>query len=375
VTLDQACKALMLSILVFCAAAGGAEETATNRWYTFSWPLDGADSARAPRGGTTRGPEVLPAAEPAEAWTALKAPGLTGQARDRLAILALAGEFRTSFDFVETLTYVPDLARARPYQSWATEYVFVIEDQPDFISLQHLLVMSFVEEDGALRGPFVQKHWRQDWRYEAPTSLAFLGNGRWTVRGQAPVRGSWTQTVHQVDDTPRYAATGQWTHSGGVSIWEADRAWRPIPRRERTVRDDYDVLLSQHRISITPRGWTHEQDNLKGVLGDGGILDRANPYLAREQGVSQYQRITGYDFEAGRSYWARTAAYWGLVRAWWQAHLASEGTFSLRGRVNGEPLFVPLFTYAEHLEAQGDFDPDAARAFIEDTMAEYIGTD
>lgn len=371
-TLRLAAAALLLGALV----PAGAEEApeAPVRWYTFAWPLDGAAEDRVPRGGTTEGTDVTPAAEPASEWQALQEPGLSARERDRMAILALAGEYRTTFDFLETVTYVPELAPARPYQSWATEYVFVVEDRPEFISLQHVLVMRFVE-DGEVRGPFVQKHWRQDWRHEADKALVYLGDGRWEVQAREPEPGTWTQTVHQVDDTPRYAATGRWSHEGGFSAWEAERAWRPLPRRERTVRDDYDVMASRHRVSITPGGWVHEQDNLKVVLDEEGRPDPEAPYLAREQGVARYVRLAAYDFDAGRRYWDATAEYWSLVRAWWRRRLAEDGAFALRGQVDGEPLFVPLFRYAQDLEAGEPLDREAARAYLDETLGRYVRTD
>ena len=356
------------------AAASDESDEAAPRWYTFGWPV-GNDPERTPRGGTTTGVSVTPDPDAAAPWRALQEDGLTSKERDRAAIRALAGEFRTSFDFIETLTYVPGLERARPYQSWATEYVFVIEDRADFISLQHILVMSFVEDDGSIRGPFVQKHWRQDWRFEAERALQFEGDRRWVVRPVTPAPGSWTQTVHQVDDTPRYSATGRWQHEGGYSVWEADRAWRPLPRREHTVRDDYQVMSSRHRVSITPQGWIHEQDNLKAVLDETGALHGERPYLAREQGLSRYARISGHDFDAGREYWQQTAEYWTLVREWWQARLARDGRFILRSSVDGRPLFMPLFEGAERLrDADADRDPAALRQYVEETLDRYIGS-
>lgn len=353
-------------------ATGNSEEITQSRWYTFGWPV-GDDPERTPRGGTTTGVPVTPAPDAAQPWQMLQDPDLSPRERDRAAIRALAGEFRTSFDFIETLTFVPGLERARPYQSWATEYVFVIEEADDFISLQHILVMSFVEEDGAIRGPFVQKHWRQDWRFEADRALHYEGDQSWVVHAVEPVPGSWTQTVHQVDDTPRYSATGRWRHAGGYSVWEAQRAWRPLPRREHTVRDDYDVMASQHRVSITPEGWIHEQDNLKVVLDDDGALDPKQPYLAREQGLSRYARIAGHDFDAGREYWQQTSTYWTLVRDWWRDRLQRDGAFRLQSSVDGRPLFMPLFEGAERLrEAGADPDPATLKRHVNDTLDRYI---
>ncbi len=359
-----------LPALALVLSLAASADTAP-RWYTFSWPVTG-EGGPSPRGGTTTGVPVTAAPEPDDAWVALQGSGLDTKERDRRAILALAGDFRTGFDFVETLTYLPGLDRAQPYQSWATEFVFVLEDRPDFIALQHIMVMSYLQ-DGAVRGPFVQKHWRQDWQYESDRTLEFHGERRWSVRPTAPEPGTWTQTVFQVDDTPRYAATGRWTHRGNHATWTSQRAWRPLPRRESSTRDDYQALASEHRISITPGGWVHEQDSLKAVVSN-GELDATTPYVARELGVARYTRIVDYDFQPGRDYWRATADYWAEVRRWWRQHLAEQGIFELRGRVDGQPLFVPMFEYAAALLERDDepFDRDAARAFIRDTLERYV---
>jgi hypothetical protein len=343
-------------------------------WYTFTWPV-GDDPLQRPRGGTTVGPPVTPAREPTAQWSALWNDALTPLERDRRAILALAGEYRTTFDFLETATYVPGLERDQPYQSWATEFIFVVDERDDFISLQHILVMHVVDrgDDGErLVGPMVQKHWRQDWRYQADRSVSFQGGQLWEVAAIEPRAGSWTQTVHEVDETPRYAATGAWVHDGNLFYWESERRWRPLPRREHTVREDYGALATVHRISLTPGGWAHEQDNLKVAVAEPGHADPRMPYLAREQGFARYTRIADYDFEAGRRYWSLTADYWRQVRLWWQKTLAREGGFRLHAEIDGVPLFVPLFEGAARVAEDPEFGDAAQADYLHQTLSRYV---
>src|SRR5262249_45563894 len=155
-----------------------------------------------------------------------------------------------SFDFLEVAGFRQGLAPDRPYQSWGTELVYVLRDEPRFVSLQHLLVMYIQKKPrGAVEGPFVTKHWRQDWRYEAHELLAYRGHNTW-ARERVPasaVHGTWTQSVFQVDDSPRYAGYGRWEHFGNVSSWRSNTTWRPLPRREFSVRQDYDVLIGTNR--------------------------------------------------------------------------------------------------------------------------------
>src|SRR5262249_58727434 len=141
--------------------------------------------------------------------------------------VAMAGTYRTSFDFLEVVGFRPGFVPDRPYQSWATEYVYVAADEPRFIRLQHVLVMFVRTPDGAIEGPLVTKHWRQDWRYEARERLEYRGRNTWAQGPLRPdaVRGTWTQSVFQVDDPPRYAAAGRWGHVGNLSTWLSGPTW------------------------------------------------------------------------------------------------------------------------------------------------------
>lgn len=361
-----------LTLLTLAAAAFGAEERSR---YTFSWPfVEG--SAMAPRGGTTEGPEVTLAEGPSEGWQRLAEPGLTELERDRRAILAMAGSYRTTFDFLETIGFTDDYQPPPPYQSWATEYVFPVENRPHFISLQHILVMHFRQPDGALSEPMVVKHWRQDWHYQDRTIHRYAGHGLWQ-RHELPAeqaQGAWTQAVFQVDDSPRYQAVGRWTHHPSHSTWTSDETWRPLPRRESSVRSDYHALIGVNRVTITPHGWIHEEDNLKGVLDPAGRPDPELPYLAREAGLNRYRHIVDYDFSAGKAYWQRTGPFWAEVRAAWDRVLTERESFRLRPQVDGEPLFQVMFALADAAGAAGAFDAAAARREIDAVLERYLAS-
>ncbi len=344
------------------------------RQFTFAWPFREGDGV-APRGGTTKGPPVELAREPSPAWRSLQEPGLGDLERDRRAILAMAGTFRTSFDFLEVIGFRPGFAPDRPYQSWGTEYVYVVRDEPRLVSLQHLLVMFLQAPDGKVEGPIVTKHWRQEWRYEDPELLTYRGHETWAKERLPPeaVRGTWTQAVSQVDDSPRYEAYGRWQHFGNVSTWESSPTWRPLPRREFSVRKDYQVLVGTNRHTITPTGWVQEEDNLKVVLDDRGRSIAREPVLAKELGLNRYERVTGFDDAAGRRYQERTEPFWREVRAAWDDVAATHEAFTLRAAPDRGQLFVPLFEYAEKLYEGEPLDAAAARAFARETVRGYLG--
>jgi hypothetical protein len=350
----------------------GSEPPGVRR-YTFSWPYR-QGSLMQPRGGTSTGPPVTLRDAPSEAWLGLQEPGLTKFERDRRAILAMAGEYRTSFDFIETVGFTPGFEPGQPYQSWATERIDIIEDAGERITLQHIIVMSYVDADGSVQGPVVQKHWRQDWIYEDTSIHAYSGHGSWTETEfpAEEVTGRWSQAVYQVDDSPRYEALGDWVHRGNYSAWTSDETWRPLPRRESSVRDDYHVLVGTNRHTITPSGWVHEEENLKVVLDASGEIAADQPILARELGVNRYEQVVDFDFSARDDYWNATAGFWADVREAWASVYAESERFELVTPADEPPLFMPMFIYAAGLEAGQAYDPAEGRAFISETLARYL---
>lgn len=342
--------------------------------YTFSWPIT-ADDALSPRGGTTRGPEIDLDTAPSSAWRALQEPGLTAKERDRRAILAMAGGYRVTFDFLEVVDFRTEPKRERPYQSWGTEYVYVAEDRPDFISLQHLLVMRIIDKEGKVSEPFVTKHWRQDWSYEDRTLIEYQGRDTWQRRTlpKQEAAGTWTQAVYQVDDSPRYESIGRWEHSPVQSTWISAQTWRPLPRREWSVRKDYDVLIGTNRHTVVPTGWVQEENNLKAATEGTSVLRASQPYLGREYGVARYQRIRNYDFSAGDRYFERTRSFWAHVRGAWDKRFAAAPRITLTGPVDQGALFVPLFQYADTLaESEQQPDANAGSALIDKTLRSMI---
>ncbi|MBC7983218.1 MAG: hypothetical protein H7Y02_05115 [Candidatus Obscuribacterales bacterium] len=350
-------KAIVLIVGALVVTSVHGQETATAaradaQRYTFSWPLDGANLK--PRGGTTKGPSVTLDHRESPAWQSLQEKGLSSVERDRRAILAMAGTYRVTFDFIEITDFTKQPKPNAPYQSWGTEKVFVDIDQAKAVSLVHILEMRIVQQDGSISEPMVTKHWRQDWHYEPPHIVEHKGRNRWERRrlSAAESKGTWSQTVYQVDESPRYASVGRWQHSPSFSTWLSADTWRPLPRREWSVRDDYQVLIGTNRHTIDPLGWVQEENNLKGVLTAQGSLDVAQPYAAREYGVARYERIRDADFAAADHYYRHTKAFWERVRDSWRAAFAQTGAITLRGPVDKLGLFMPLFARAQEIADQ-----------------------
>ena len=320
--------------------------------YTFTWQLGQPDTP-APRGGTTRGPAVTLDNTPSKAWSALQEPGLSQLERDRRAILAMAGDYRVTFDFLEVETFPPQTPRDKPYQSWGTEKVYVDADSGTSISLVHILNMRIIQADGTVSQPMVTKHWRQTWQYEPKEIVEYQGRDRWELRKLEPTEGAgqWSQTVYQVDESPRYASVGRWGHSGSFSTWLSGDTWRPLPRREWSVRKDYQVLLGTNRHTITATGWVQEENNLKTVLTPERVIDPTHPYLAREYGVARYSRLRDADVAGADEYYQRTRAFWDGVLSTWRELFAAHPQITLRAPVDQAGLFHKLFEYADQIAA------------------------
>jgi hypothetical protein len=273
---------------------------------------------------------------------------------DRRAILAMAGEYDVVFRFTETVAIADGYELKEPEITGADEVIRVIADAPGFISLQHLLVVDI----GEGQDPIVVKHWRQDWAWEPARVLAFEGRGTWTSRAvpEAERQGAWSQTVYQVDHSPRYAGYGRWEHRGETSTWASNRIWRPLPRRDDTTRTDYQVVECVNRHTITPWGWSQEEDNAKVALTPDGPRE-----IVREVGTNTYEKTDTVDEAVAERYWAATEGFWATVRDAWSAVEAEGRGFSIADDPEGNLLYTPMLILADRLLA-GEIDETTAEA-------------
>ena len=330
---------LWLVFLTSCASQSTQQKSFESYWSFFK----GFENQK-PRGGTTTGPAPK-FAKVHPGWQNLtKIQKKNKKAKDRAAILAMAGDFKASVEFFETTGLKSDYKLLKPYQSWGTEWIFPIANEENFISLQHILIMSFLV-NGKLQGPMVMKHWRQDWLYEESVKSHYTGMNRFESQDISAEKrkGRWLQKVYQVDDSPRYQVMGSWTHESSVSYWQSDPTWRPLPRREFSVRNDYNILEGDHRITILDSGWIHEQDNAKVKLSETGDKH----YLAREFGLNRYRAITDFDTTKGKEYWDKTKFVWSTVREFWEQSFKDYKFIQLRAKVDDKAMWQQLFSLAD----------------------------
>ena len=280
--------------------------------------------------------------------------------QDRADILAMAGDYKVRFDMTETTPWRDDYEPIDAKISGGHESVRVIKDTGREIVLQHLLV---AEHDGE---SFVIKHWRQDWTYEPAKLLVYEGAGTWVNRDvpEAERNGVWSQTVWQVDDSPRYGGLGKWETVNGVRRWTSDMTARPLARRDAVRHPVYDHYQSINRHQPMPGGWIHWQDNTKMKTAGG----KAVPYV-QESVLNTYKKFDGYKVSAADDYWAKTKGYWAQVRKAWDAVIAGSGGVTVEEEAEtGTVISARLLTMGTELSEGKLTEADAvkeARALIQ----------
>ena len=253
--------------------------------------------------------------------------------QDNEAIKEMCGCFEIDFKFSETFQYSNDsnYSKSKNYNAKALEYAKLIKDEKGHISIQHLLVM----------GDYVIKHWRQDWIYQNKDLLKYDGNNNWKYisKNKKDVKGQWTQKVFQVDDSPRYEGSATWVHIDGKSYWE-NSSYAPLPRREYTKRDDYNIMIRGNRHEITNDGWIHDQDNFK-VVKD--YNSNSEVIIASEKGLNIYTRVDESKCNEAIKWWDENYVKWSFVVDKWNTIYSKKDDISLRRSVEDKPLFSFLF--------------------------------
>ncbi|WGM37598.1 DUF6607 family protein [Caulobacter sp. NIBR1757] len=291
--------------------------------------------------------------------------------QDRASILAMAGDYRVTFDFRETVAFVPGYQPIDPKRSGGFESVRVIEDTGTRIVLQHLLVVTMPEsEDSDKDKTVVIKHWRQDWIYEPTSVLTYDGSGRWVLADVAADKrqGAWSQTVWQTDDSPRYGGVGRWAYDDGVSRWMSEPTRRPLARRDAVRKPVYGWYVGTNRHALTPNGWVHEQDNAKVGLKDGVPVTYVHEVV-----LNTYRKENAYNIKAADDYWSATQDYWAQVRADWDlAILKGRGVTVAEEPENGSVTGPRLMGLADEV-VEGKIDPAAAKVEAARVIMEKVG--
>lgn len=285
--------------------------------------------------------------------TFILAISLTGNAQnkkklDQKAIKGMCGCYEVSFNFAETFQYSEDSTYlpSKTKHDKGLEWVQLVEDTDNKISMQHLLIV------GSKEDPYIVKHWRQDWEYENTDLYEYFRNNEWkfTQLNKREVKGQWSQKVFQVDDSPRYEGSATWIHEDGKHYWE-NTTTAPLPRREYTQRSDYNVTGRTNRHELISTGWIHDQDNKK-ILSEEGVYQ----LIAEEKGHNVYKAVEDSKCIAAQEYWAKNQAKWALVRAKWNEVFARNKDLILEEKVDNKVLFKYLFD-EEKYQTEEEINP------------------
>ncbi|MCZ4225289.1 DUF6607 family protein [Pedobacter rhodius] len=254
--------------------------------------------------------------------------------QDRKAIKSLADFYKVNFNYAEITSPNPDYQFSKPYRSHGNEWAEIVVDEPRRIVIQHML---------AIDDSTVIKHWRQDWTYEDTNIILYTQDNAWKKGNltAADVKGKWTQKVYQVDDSPRYQGYGTWSHVGGHDAWSSETD-SPLPRRESTVRKDYNVLNRGSRITITPNGWMLEQDNKKILRTPAG-----DKLIAVEKGYEEFTKTDSTKFTYAQKWWTIQNTYWADVRDVWAEVMNAGDTFKIKTTAKGKLLYETLFALGD----------------------------
>ncbi|MBE7685387.1 hypothetical protein F7647_04850 [Tenacibaculum piscium] len=265
----------------------------------------------------------------------LSTNGQSKKSKDKTAIKKMCGCFEVTFNFTETFNnsndslYKPSKKKIDKALEWAE----LIEDENNKIAIQHLLQV------GNPTKPQIVKHWRQDWLYENQDFYMFNGDENWKFEQKSKdiVKNQWTQKVYQVDDSPRYEGTGSWVHVDGKTYWESTTD-APLPRREYTKRNDYNVTERGNRHEITNYGWLHDQDNKKIIRKTG----EKDVIIAYEKGYNTYVKVADERCKPAQNWWKKNQEKWQLVRNEWNNVFNKNTDLSLEKKVKNKPLYKQL---------------------------------
>ena len=256
--------------------------------------------------------------------------------KDIASIKQMCGCFEITFEFSETFIYSKDslYQPSKNKTDRGLEWAQLVVDEKDRITIQHILQV------GDSSDPYIVKHWRQDWLYQNQEFYHYDGDNNWKYvkLPKQDVKGQWTQKVFQVDDSPRYEGSSSWVHIDGKSYWE-NYTDAPLPRRERTIRSDYNVLNRGNRHEIKEIGWVHDQNKKKIVRSENKDL-----VIAMEKGYNTYKRVEDEKCSGASDWWEENKEKWELVRLKWDEVFSRNSQLSLKSQVDDKPLFMYLFT-------------------------------
>jgi hypothetical protein len=165
----------------------------------------------------------------------------------------------------------------------------------------------------------------------------------------------------------RYQGISEWVTTDGKTFWQHTTD-APLPRREYTVRSDYNILKRGNRLILTENGWTHEQDNEKILAKDG-----RRQVIAQEKGFNIYKRAAEKDCAFANKWWDKQKSFWVPVREEWDALLNSADQLQLQTKIDNRLLHQHLDELASR-HAQEPLSVDAIRSETRKLLNKFVKT-
>lgn len=276
--------------------------------------------------------------------------------KDISAIKKMTGCYQVIFQSSETFAYQKDYEYYPKYRSGALEWIFVDSETENMQNIQHLLITDMG----------IVKHWRQKWEYQANQVLSFEGFNNWQLKDVLKTSGSWVQRVYQVDDSPRYECSAPWIHTENKTYWECE-ANAPLPRREFSVRSDYNILFRNNRHEITNYGHLHDQDNIK-IKRDENFVDTK---IAMEKSYNTYKKVEDEKCQAAVTWWQDHKEYWRDVQFVFDSIIYSRKQVQFKKKVNGQLLWEALFILDDELSTS-DYSSSNGISKIKGVVESYL---
>ncbi|WP_417590207.1 DUF6607 family protein [Owenweeksia hongkongensis] len=287
--------------------------------------------------------------------------GQNKKENDKNNIKEMCGCYEVEFDYAETFSDAKDYEFRDRYTAHALEWVLADEETEDMVMLQHLLVIN---------DSMIIKHWRQDWFYENTELFVYNRNLEWKKEeiSADKAKGTWTQKVYQVDDSPRYQGYATWIDVDGKTYWESE-TFAPLPRREYTTRSDYNVLMRTNRHQITDYGHLHDLDDAKIIR-----TEAKDSILVWEKGRNKYTKVDDSRCAAAVSWWETNREYWVDVRVVWDDVMEENDYINIAPKADNKVLYERLFRLGDELIAEKKYNSKKAQKQIREQIDIHLSS-
>ena len=291
-------------------------------------------------------------------------------ALDKQAISNMQGCYEVSYQFEESRSLQPGYELKDDYRVHSLELIDFQTLSERHFRLQHILSA----------GGHMIHHWSQDWIACPDKKITYVGEKegrqRWEIEKEAP-SNIWMQYVRGVSSEPRYSGVGTWQHgelghgeeSVRHSMWSG-LAMAPLPRRDYSVRSDYQLLERFNIHEVLPQGWMHEQLNKKIVQQD---IEEGKPSypLVIEQGKNIYRKVDDSHCADASMWWKEEKPYWEEIEKIWDDILENSDAIEIEKKEDST-LFLDLTLLIHEYKENSGLKDDETKTLFRDRVKKDV---